>query len=125
MKPSTENWSGRIPLMIAHCAGMVDLVALPVWVGTLISDYKFDPQHAGALATLFLLGAVVSSLYFAARFSRVPARLTATAGFAIAALTFLASAFTFDFSTLAVLHGIAGAAAGCALSMTHGTIGRS
>ena len=37
MSASTENWSGRIVLMVAHCAGMVDLVALPVWVGTLIS----------------------------------------------------------------------------------------
>ena len=77
MSASTEKWAGRIVLMVAHCAGMVDLVALPVWVGTLISEYKFDPQHAGALATLFLLGAVVSSLYFAARFNRVPARLAA------------------------------------------------
>jgi predicted MFS family arabinose efflux permease len=125
MKPSTENWSGRIPLMIAHCAGMVDLVALPVWVGTLISEYKFDPRHAGALATLFLLGAVASSLYFATRFDRIRARFAATAGFAIASLSFLSAAFTNEFSTLAVLHVVAGAAAGCALSMTHGTIGRA
>jgi MFS family permease len=125
MSASTENWSGRIVLMAAHCAGMVDLVALPVWVGTLISEYKFDPQHAGALATLFLLGAVISSLFFAARFNRIPARSAATAGFAIAALAFLGAAFTNDFRVLAVLHGIAGAGAGCGLSFTHGTIARA
>lgn len=39
--------------MLAHCAGMVDLVALPVWVGTLIGAYRLDPQKAGLLATLF------------------------------------------------------------------------
>jgi predicted MFS family arabinose efflux permease len=125
MNASTENWSGRIVLMAAHCAGMVDLVALPVWVGTLISEYKFDPQHAGALATLFLLGAVVSSLFFASRFNRIPARFAATAGFGVAALAFLGAAFTSDFGALAVLHAIAGASAGCGLSFTHGTIGRA
>jgi predicted MFS family arabinose efflux permease len=125
MSASTENWSGRIVLMAAHCAGMVDLVALPVWVGTLISEYKFDPQHAGALATLFLSGAVISSLFFAARFNRMPARFAATTGFAIAALAFLGAAFTNDFLALAALHAIAGAAAGCGLSFTHGTIGRA
>jgi hypothetical protein len=30
---SSENWRGRIALMVGHCAGMVDLVALPVWMG--------------------------------------------------------------------------------------------
>ena len=58
---TTEKWPGRIALMVAHCAGMVDLVALPVWIGTLITNYGFDPQQAGALATLFLAGAVVAS----------------------------------------------------------------
>ncbi len=54
MQSTTERWSGRLPLMVAHCAGMVDLVALPVWVGALIAQYKFAPQQAGGLATLFL-----------------------------------------------------------------------
>ena len=43
MNASTENGSGRTVLMAAHCAGMVDLVAIPVGVGTLISEYRFDP----------------------------------------------------------------------------------
>jgi hypothetical protein len=33
----SETLGGRAALMVAHCAGMVDLVALPVWVGVLIS----------------------------------------------------------------------------------------
>jgi len=63
MKTSTESWPGRIALMVAHCAGMVDLVALPVWVGALIAQYQFTPPQAGGLATLFLVGAVLSSLF--------------------------------------------------------------
>ena len=80
-----ELGRGRIALMVAHCAGMVDLVALPVWVGALIAQYGFSPAQAGGLATLFLIGAVVSSLFFAPRFNRIDARLVAAAGFALAA----------------------------------------
>ena len=43
MKTSTESWGGRVALMVAHCAGMVDLVALPVWVGALIAQYDSRP----------------------------------------------------------------------------------
>jgi hypothetical protein len=47
LKTDTEHWPGRIVLMLAHVAGIIDLVALPVWVGTthtfvfgwLASDY--------------------------------------------------------------------------------------
>ncbi|GAB9145847.1 MFS transporter [Bradyrhizobium diazoefficiens] len=111
--------------MMAHCAGMVDLVALPVWVGALIAQYKFSPQQAGGLATLFLIGAVLSSLFFAPRFNRMNARLAVIGGFALAALAFFAAAWVADFPTLAVLHALAGAAAACGLSFTHGTIARS
>ena len=55
MTIAVDSRRGRIALMVAHCAGMVDLVALPVWVGTLIAHYGFDPQQAGGLATLFLV----------------------------------------------------------------------
>jgi predicted MFS family arabinose efflux permease len=121
----TESWTGRIALMVAHCAGMVDLIALPVWVGTLISQYGLDPQQAGALATLFLAGAVTSSLFFAPRFNRIRGRLAATLGFGVSALAFALLSTTSDFTTMAALHALAGASAGCALSFTHGTIGRS
>ena len=122
---STERWSGRIALMVAHCAGMVDLVALPVWVGTLISAYRFDPQQAGGLATLFLVGAVASSLFFAPRFNAMNRRLLATLGFAIAALAFGVASLQTGFMPMAICHAVAGIAAGCALSFTHGSIGRS
>lgn len=122
---TTEKWPGRIALMVAHCAGMVDLVALPVWVGTLISAYQFDPQQAGGLVTLFLVGAVVSSLFFAPRFNRMNARMTATIGFAVSALAFGFASLQTGFVPLAICHALAGVAAGAALSFTHGTIGRS
>src|SRR5450830_1301727 len=66
-RADTERWPARLALMLAHCAGMLDLVALPVWVGTLVSAYHLDPQQAGGLATLFLVGAVFSSLAVAPR----------------------------------------------------------
>lgn len=125
MRASTENGSGRAALMVAHCAGMLDLVALPVWVGTLIGDYKFDPAHAGGLVTLFLVGAVLSSVLLARRFNRIPVRFTVAISYAVAALAFLGAALTRDFVVLAVLHGVAGAATGCGLSLAHGTIGRA
>ena len=125
MASTTENGSGRAALAIAHCAGMVDLVALPVWVGALIAQYKFDPPHAGGLATLFLAGAVLSSLFFATRFNRLNGRLAATAGFALAALAFLLASRVSSFAELAPLHALAGAAAACGLSVTHGTIAHS
>lgn len=125
MTTTTERWPGRLALMVAHCAGMVDLVALPVWVGTLISAYGFDPQQAGGLATLFLLGAVASSLFFAPRFNRMNGRFLAPAGFALSAAAFAAASTQTGFAPMAICHAAAGLAAGMALSFTHGTIGRS
>lgn len=121
----TDSRRGRIALMVAHCAGMVDLVALPVWVGTLVSQYRFDPQQAGLLATLFLAGAVLASLALAPRFNRIDGRRVATIGFGAAALGFGLASTTTDFGTLAALHALSGVAAGAALSVTHGTIARS
>jgi predicted MFS family arabinose efflux permease len=125
MHASTESWPGRIALMLAHCAGMVDLVALPVWVGALIAQYGFTPPQAGGLATLFLVGAVLSSLFFAPRFNHIDSRTAAIAGFGTACLAFLGAAFVADFAALAALQFVAGVSVGCALSFTHGTIARS
>jgi predicted MFS family arabinose efflux permease len=121
----TDSLKGKCALMAAHCGGMVDIVALPIWVGTLIADYKFDPQQAGALATLFLAGGLVSSLFFAPRFNKIGGRIAATVGFGLAALAYFCISLTRDFAIMAVLHGLAGITSGCALSFTHGTIGRS
>lgn len=125
MAISIDSRRGRIALMVAHCAGMVDLVALPIWVGALIAHYRFDPQQAGGLATLFLLGVVLASVLLAPRFARLHGRVVAACGFGAAAVAFAAASRSGDFGTLAALHAIAGVATGAALSVTHGTIGRS
>lgn len=122
---TTSSWPGRAALMVAHCAGMVDLVALPLWVGTLIGRYGFDPQQAGGLATLFLAAAVVASATLAPRFGRLPRRAVAAAGFGLAALAFFGASLRQDFAALALLHALAGLASGAGLSVTHGTIARS
>ena len=122
---TTHSVRGRAALMAGHCAGMVDLVALPVWVGTLISAYRFDPQQAGLLATLFLAGAVLASVVLAPRLNRLNGRLTATLGYGAAAVGFGLASTTAEFGALALLHALSGVAAGAALSVTHGTIARS
>lgn len=116
---------GHVALIVAHCAGMVDLVALPVWVGTLIQHYQLDPQQAGGLATLFLIGAVVSSVFLASRFQRIKGRWVAAGGYALAAACFGVLSQPQEYTTMAALHALGGLAAGAALSVTHGTIARS
>jgi len=116
---------GMIALVIAHCAGMIDLVALPVWVGALVERFGFRPQPAGGLVTLFLLGAVTASAVAAPRLNRLNQRLVATAGFGVAALSFLLASTQTTFPPLAGLHFVAGLAVGTGLSMVHGTMGRS
>lgn len=118
--------AGIAALLVAHCAGMVDLVALPVWMGALIAHHQLDPQRAGALVTLFLAGAVAASVLCAPRFGHLPARVVASAGFAVSALAFalLTQTPANAWGTMAALHALGGVAAGAALSMTHGTLGR-
>jgi predicted MFS family arabinose efflux permease len=122
---TTDSLRGRMALMVAHCAGMVDLVALPLWVGALMGHYHFDPQQAGGLATLFLLGAVLASTALAPRFNRLPRRSVVVAGFSVAALAFLGVSLRTDFVSMAVLHALGGVAAGAGLSVTHGSIARA
>jgi predicted MFS family arabinose efflux permease len=111
--------------MLCHFAGMVDLIALPVWVGTLAQHYGFDLEHAGMIVTAFLLGAVGASLVAAPLFNRLPRGACAVAGYAIAALAFIGASRVTGFGALAALHLVAGVATGMALSIAHGTIGRS
>jgi predicted MFS family arabinose efflux permease len=116
---------GLIALMAAHCAGMVDLIALPVWIGTLIQHYRLDPQQAGALATCFLVGAVVASILLATRFERLSLRWVAAGGYAASAACFAMLTQPQSYGAMAALHGLGGLAAGLSLSATHGTIARS
>lgn len=120
-----DSRRGRFALMVAHCAGMIDLVALPIWVGVLVAHYGFDPQQAGALATLFLGGVVLASVVLARIFHRGAGRGVATLGFAAAAAAFGLAATRTDDAALAALHALAGLAVGAALSVTHGSIARS
>lgn len=115
---------GNAALMISHCAGMLDLVALPLWVGILVASYHFDSQQAGGLVTLFLLGAVCASVLIAPRFNRLNRRLVATVGFLIAGLCFFTASQTTSYAQLALLHLVAGLSSSCALSMAHGTFAR-
>jgi predicted MFS family arabinose efflux permease len=122
---TTETKRGIFALMVAHCAGMMDLVALPLWVGTLVSKYQFDPQQAGGLVTLFLIGASIASAFLAPRVSSHNAKWMAVGGFGVALVAFMISSTTVLFPLLAVLHFVGGIAAGTALSFTHSTIGRA
>lgn len=119
---SIDKGRGRVALMVGHCAGLVDLIGLPLWVGMLIEWHGFDPQQAGGLATLFLLGIVLASALLAPRFHRLSGRAVATAGFSLSAIGFFLAASTRDPALLTALHALCGLATGAGLSVTHGTI---
>jgi len=126
MNRPVDGLMGRISLVLCHCAGMVDIVALPVWVGiVLIGQYGLDPQRAGALATFFLAAVVASSLFFSPRIARIRGTVAVPAGFGVAAAAFFALTTTRDYGTMAGLHVVGGLAVGCALSFTHSTMGSS
>lgn len=112
-------------LVVAHVAGMIDLVALPVWVNTLIERFHFDAQSAGALATAYLACAVLCSVCIAPLTTRIPRRLSAALGFALAALGFGFAAQTASFTGMLGAHALAGLGIGCGLSVAHGAIGRT
>ena len=122
---SAEHGRGRATLIVGHCAGMVDLVALPVWIGVLVGLYGFDPQRSGGLLTLFLLGVVASSVAFAGRFNRLAPRVAAVSGFVAASVAFLLLARVNAYGFMAALHALAGLSVGCALSAVHGSVGAS
>ncbi len=128
MNPSETKERARdwFALAAAHCAGLVDLVAMPLWVGVLISHHRLDPQQAGLMVTLFLLGCVAASLTLAPRFARLRnPRPWAAAGFAMAAAGFAALGVLPSGLAMAVVHVVSGLAVGLALTMTHGTQARS
>ncbi|WP_321857311.1 MFS transporter [Paraburkholderia tropica] len=120
-----DSGRGRAALMVGHCAGMVDLVALPVWVGILIERFHFDPQQAGGLVTIFLGGVVLASVLLAPFFQRLPGRVVATVGYGISSFSFFVASGTSGPLLLTALHGLAGIATGAALSLTHGTMATS
>ncbi|OTG87361.1 MFS transporter [Acinetobacter sp. ANC 3813] len=116
---------GITALMSNHCAGMVDIIALPIWIGILISYYQFDTQQAGLLVTLFLIGATSSSIILAPLFNNLPKKIIIFSSFFIAGLAFFLISSNTDFKIIASLHLYAGLAVGAGLSLTHGTVGQS
>lgn len=120
---------GKAVLMIGHMAGMIDMVALPLWIGGLMQHYRLSPQHAGITVTLFLLGIVFASAVLAPRFNRISRRWVTVLGFAVASVCFwLLARQPMDgasFELLAPLHALAGLGAGSGLSLVHGSIGRT
>ncbi len=125
MTEQKYGMGGTAALVVAHCAGMLDLTALPVWVGALVERFGFSPQQAGGIVTLFLLGAVTASLFVAPRVNRINQKLAATVGYGVAALAFFIASTQSGLVELAVLHLVAGLAVGTGLSMVHGAIGKS
>ena len=120
-----NSWSSKVALVTGHIAGMVDQPALPIWVGILISGYLFAPAEAGALATLFLGGVVISSVVLSPFFHRVPGRWIPALGYGVSAQMFYAMIGLSGFVSLAIGHFVAGFGTGLALSFTHGTMGRT
>lgn len=120
-----ESRNGIAALIIGHCAGLMDITALPIWVGiVLIGQLALDPQRAGFLLTLFLGSVVLSSLYFAPRLNRLNRKRMAPAAYALAGLAFATMpGISGSYALLASAHIVAGLAVGCGLSMVHGTMG--
>ena len=122
---STEKNLGRFVLLVGNVAGMVDLVALPLWISGLMQSVKLDPQQAGLQVTLYIFGVFLASVIIAPRFDRIPARLTAASGFALAAASFFFLQSGATGMSMSIAHLTAGIGAGLGLSSVHGTVGRS
>lgn len=124
-----NSWGGQATLSIGHMAGMIDLAALPLWVGSLMKFYGLSAPQAGLTVTMFLAGVVVSSSIFAPLFTRLNHRVFACLGYCIAACAFLVASWQpvspESLNAFLGLHAIAGLGTGAALSVTHGAIGRT
>lgn len=120
---SLKSWTS---LVLCHCSGLIDLVAMPVWIGiVLIGMYGLDPQSAGILVSCFLGAAVLSSAIVSPRVSRIRGRVAVPLGYGAAAAAFITMATTRDYNTMIALHLVGGLGVGVGLSMAHSTIGSS
>jgi predicted MFS family arabinose efflux permease len=122
---STESLAGRGALIVGHAAGMLDLVAAPLWIGVLIQYRHLSPFEAGILMTTYTAGVFLTSIALAPRFSSLRPQLIAAVGFLLGAVAFGAIIRLDGFAALMPAHFVAGIGAGSALSMVHGTISRS
>jgi len=127
--PTIDSRSGRAVLTLAHVAGMIDMVALPLWVGTLMQHHGFGAPQAGGVVTAFLAAVALASGVLAPRLYRLPLAVQAWTGFALAAAAFAfigrQEAGSLAPLPMALWHALAGLGVGCALSLTHGRIGLS
>lgn len=114
-----------VALVLAHAAGMIDMAALPIWVGTLIASYGLAPSVAGGMVTLFLGGIVLGSLAASVALPHLRLRVVAPLAYLVSAAGFVAMAMTASSGTLAALHLGAGVATGLGLSATHAAMGKS
>lgn len=118
------NKKEKFSLMLSQCAGMVDIVSLPLWVGVLISYYQFSPQYAGGLLTLFLISAMCSSLIFSIFFNKILIKKNVVViGYFLAFICFVSISFNTNHSIIMILHVIGGLGVGASLSFTHGVVG--
>ncbi|WP_425644223.1 MFS transporter [Agrobacterium leguminum] len=123
---SMKSRNATVALIFGHIAGMIDLAALPVWVGTLSVGFGLGNTQAGGLVTAFLIGVVLASLVVARVFHTLPGHLVAPVGYGCsAACLFAMSQLEPAFGTFLMLHALAGIATGAVLSTTHGTMGRT
>ena len=124
-----NSWGGQATLSVAHMAGMIDLAALPLWIGSLMKFYGLAAPQAGLTVTAFLAAVVVSSVIFAPMFTRLRHRLFACLGYCVAGFAFLVAAWQpvspDSLVNFMLLHAVAGFGVGAALSVTHGAMGRS
>jgi predicted MFS family arabinose efflux permease len=122
---SQDTKGAQLALVVGHTAGMMDIVALPVWVGVLIAGYGYSPAPAGGLVTLFLGGVVISSVLLSPVFHRVPGRWMPAAGFLTSAVALFVVQTRHSYVGFAIGHAIAGLATGIAISFVHGTMART
>lgn len=112
-------------LIVAHVVGMIDLVALPLWIGALMNRFGWNPAEAGFQVTAYLTCAVLASAWLAPRSPRIRGRRAATLSYLVAAAAFGGLAIAPSFALVAALHVLAGAGVGCGLSLAHGAIART
>lgn len=122
---TVDSLKGRVALGVTHCAGLIDMVALPLWVNVLVGHYRLDPQQAGMLLTLFMVGVVLASVILVRLFHRVRGRWISVLGFGAASFAMYRLSQAGSFAELAALHVFGGVCIGAALSMTEGTVARS
>ncbi len=124
-----NSFRGTAVLCIGHMIGMVDMAALPLWLGALMEHYRLESPSAGLVVTMFLVGVIIASGTLARTFTRLRHRWVAAGGFTVSAICMLAMwrlpVAADSFTLLLLLHSLGGLGVGSALSMVHGAIGRT